>query len=120
MSESKYERYLKTYAGSSLLEKYSLDQEGMWQIKGEDPNCDFGGHHYQPDLGLVTGKLQDVIEYAVELNSFWTWGAGGDIVPRSSPLKISPDANKRRRELQQKLREAEALVASLTEQLKEV
>lgn len=48
-------------------------------FEGEDPNCDFGGSHYQPELGTVEGRLEDVIRYAVKLPNFYTWGAGGDI-----------------------------------------
>jgi len=117
---SAYDRYLETYAGKRLLEEHSLSQTGMWQILGEDPNCDLGGHHHQPDLGLVEGKLADVIEYAVGLSSFWTWGGGGNIVLRSAPKKINPDANKQRRELEAQLRDAEALVASIAAKLKEL
>ncbi len=50
--------YFKTYNGRKLREEYSLNTSGLWQIKGEDPNCDFGGSHYQPDLGIVEGKLE--------------------------------------------------------------
>lgn len=68
-----------TYSGQRLCEKYSLDEEGTWRIRGEDPNCDFGGHHHQPELGTVEGKLRDVVEHAVNLKCFYTWGGGGDI-----------------------------------------
>ena len=75
-----YEKWTRTcYGGKKLLEKHSLNETGMWQIKGEDPNCDFGGSHHNPDLGVVEGKLEDVIRYAVSLNGFWTWGGGGYI-----------------------------------------
>jgi len=117
--QSKYERFLGTYYGKNLLEKYSLDQEGLWQILGEDPNCDFGGYHYQPDLGIVEGKLRDVIDYAVELPGFWTWGGGGDIRLRNAPKKINPVENKRRAELKARLAklqdEAEAIKKELGE-----
>lgn len=69
-----------TYSGQKLREKHTLNEEGTWRIRGEDPNCDLGGHHYQPDLGTVVGKLHDVVEYAVKLSGFYTWGGGGDIV----------------------------------------
>lgn len=67
-----------TYSGKKLLEQNSLDDVGIWKIKGEDPNCDFGGSHHQPDLGIVEGKLRDVIMYGVMLPGFWQWGHGGD------------------------------------------
>lgn len=54
-------------------------KQGVWRICGEDPNCDFGGYHSQPYLETVSGKLLDVVKYAVELPRFWSWGAGGSI-----------------------------------------
>jgi len=116
--QSAYDRYMQTYSGKQLLEKYPLSQEGTWQIRGEDPNCDLGGHHYQPDLGLVQGKLQDIIEYAVDLNGFWQWGSGGDIKLIDPPKKINPDANKQRKILQDQLVAAEAEVAAIAAKLK--
>lgn len=73
-----FENYLKTYAGRELLKNFSLDKTGIWKIKGEDPNADFHGHHYQPDLGLVEGTLRDAIMYGANLKQFWQWGAGGN------------------------------------------
>lgn len=74
-------KWLRTsYSGRELREKHSLDEEGTWRIRGEDPNCDFGGAHYQPELGTVEGKLRKVIEHAVQLSDFYTWGGGGDII----------------------------------------
>jgi hypothetical protein len=70
----------KSYSGKRLLEKHSLNEVGTWRIRGEDPNCGFGGHHYQPELGTVEGKLRDVIQHAVKMDGFYTWGGGGDIV----------------------------------------
>lgn len=77
---SKLEQYQRTYSYKSLLEKHGLSEYGTWQIKGEDPNCDWGGHHHQPHIETVEGKLEDVIKYGVELPQFWQWGAGGDFV----------------------------------------
>lgn len=73
--------YIKsTYTGKRLLEKHSLEEEGYWKILGEDPNCDLGGHHHQPDLGTYFGTLQKVLEIAVQHSNWRTWGGGGDIV----------------------------------------
>lgn len=76
---TKRDKFICTYFAKKMLEKHSLDEYGLWLIKGEDPNCDLGGHHYQPNLGTVEGVLSDVIDYAVELPQFWQWGAGGEI-----------------------------------------
>lgn len=64
-----------------LLEQYSPEEEGVWKISGEDPNCDSGGIHVQPDpdLGTVKGRYLDVVEYALSLSNFIGWGYGGNI-----------------------------------------
>ncbi len=59
--------------------KYSDNEYGTWQVYGEDPNCDFGGHHHSPYLATYQGKFIDVARKAVELVGFWQWGAGGEI-----------------------------------------
>ncbi len=33
------------YVCDRLASKYPLTTQGTWRIMGEDPNCDFGGHH---------------------------------------------------------------------------
>lgn len=72
-------KFFKTNSGIRMMEKYSLDDEGVWLVRGEDPNCDMGGQHHQPLLGHFQGKLSDVIRIAVTLDRFWTWGGGGSI-----------------------------------------
>lgn len=80
-----FDRFLETYGGRELTSKHSLEEYGIWKVEGEDPNCDFGGSHHQPNLGLFEGKLLDVIKTAVELPAFWTWGAGGNITKVKEP-----------------------------------
>lgn len=81
MSNSKamqnYLRYLETYSGKQLLEKHSLNTVGIWEICGEDSNCNLGGSHFQPRLCIVQGKLQDIIMFGTNMTGFWQWGAGG-------------------------------------------
>lgn len=74
------DRYMNSYFCRRMLEKHSLDEIGQWEIYGEDPNCDFGGHHHSPYLETVEGSLDSVIDYAVQLPGFWQWGAGGEII----------------------------------------
>ncbi len=112
-----YDRYIRTWNGEQLLRRYSLDQEGLWQIRGEDPNCDMGGSHHQPDLGLVEGKLRDVIEYGVELSGFWQWGAGGTFTLLNQPKKIDPETKERRKQLKERLSLLEAEVAAIKKEL---
>lgn len=74
-------KYLdSTYSGRQLLTKHSLSEEGVWEIRGEDPNCDLGGTHYQPRLGVYSGTLEKVLEIAVQKPSWAQWGGGGDII----------------------------------------
>ena len=71
--------FLERYEGKELLLKHKLDEQGTWEVKGEDPNCDLGGSHHQPLLGYFEGTLENVLIHAVTLPNFWTWGAGGSI-----------------------------------------
>lgn len=107
-----------TYAGRKLLEKYSLDTVGVWRIKGEDPNCDFGGYHYQPELGIVSGKLRDVIMYGVNLPNFWNWGAGGDfeLIGKEIPT-IDSKSLEVRKQLEAEAKELEERLAEVKRQL---
>lgn len=78
--QRKIEEYLKSsYSGKDLLKNHTLDEKGLWRINGEDPNCDFGGCHHNPDLGTFEGTLQKALEFAVEHPKFYTWGSGGYI-----------------------------------------
>ena len=78
-TQRKVKRYLEvTYSGKKLLQKHSLDEKGFWQVRGEDPNCDLGGYHHQPDLGIIEGTLKEALEYGVMHPNFYTWGGGGD------------------------------------------
>ena len=77
---SLYTRYTSnSYEGTKLLQKHSLEQYGVWEVYGEDPNCDLGGSHYQPNLGKVECTLEKAIHWAVEQPGFWQWGGGGSI-----------------------------------------
>src|SRR5581483_9262782 len=87
-------------AKKRLLEKYSPTESGEWRIFGEDPNCDFGGHHHEPELETVVGLYRDVVDYAVTLPGFFQWGGGGRIEKCPKPKKIDPDTNKKRATLE--------------------
>jgi hypothetical protein len=68
--------YKQTYQYQELLKEHNLSEYGIWEVRGEDPNCDLGGHHSQPFLGHFEGTLEDVLNIAVDLPNFWQWGAG--------------------------------------------
>lgn len=79
MSEKFYNKYINTYSFKELMKHHDLFEEGLWEIRGEDPNCDWGGAHGHPYLGTVNGKLLDVLKTAVDLPGFWSWGSGGEV-----------------------------------------
>jgi hypothetical protein len=101
-------RYLNnTYVGKKFLTR--LNEYGVWRVTGGDPNCDLGGNHYSPFLGNFEGVLRDVIEHAVTLPKFWTWGAGGDF-ELIKVVKIDKNTNLLRQkkvDLQKQLAEIE-------------
>ena len=72
--ELKIQKYL-----TNARTTYPRDKEGVWKILGEDPNCDFGGYHTQPNLGTVSGTYQKALEYAVTQPLFFGWGSGGSV-----------------------------------------
>lgn len=78
--EDKFSKWLnESYYSREYNYKNRLDEIGIWHIEGEDPNADFGGHHYTPDLGYYRGTLEQAIRKAVSIKKFYSWGAGGDI-----------------------------------------
>lgn len=107
---------------SNNLEKYlsgwsykrfpiPLDKVGVFRVRGEDPNAELGGSHYQPELGVFRGKFEDVATYAVEISGFWAWGSGGSI-EEISIKEITADSSKKRKAL---LDEQKALMKKLKE-----
>jgi hypothetical protein len=64
---------------AKLAEKYPLNTFGLWEIRGEDLNCDLGGHHHMPLLTRVEGTYKEAIQLALSLTGFFSWGAGGSI-----------------------------------------
>jgi hypothetical protein len=105
-----FEAYSKTYSFGQIKDK--LDTYGIWHVRGEDPNCDFGGHHYQPSLGYYEGVLRDVINYALTLKGFYTWGAGGDF-EQINIVKVDED-------IVQKMQDLKEEQAQLEKRLEEI
>jgi hypothetical protein len=105
-----------SYSGRRLLEKHSLSETGTWRIRGEDPNCDLAGHHHMPDLGVVEGKLDDIIRYAVSLPGFWQWGAGGEI-SKIEIKTVDSDTIRKTAELQARKAALEAELAEINKVL---
>lgn len=118
-AHNQYDKYTATYNGRALFEKHSPDQVGIWKIYGEDPNASMGGSHYQPELGVVEGMLRDVIMYAVNLPSFWQWGAGGVFVFVGETIpKIDANSWQEREELVAEADRLEKELAVVKEKLK--
>lgn len=78
-------RYLESYDYRN--NRYSMNELGLWEVRGEDPNCDFGGHHHQPYICTYNGKFIDALKEAVKHGSWMTWGAGGSI-KKIEPIKV--------------------------------
>lgn len=78
--KEKRDRWYKSRDGIQTLRKHAYNERGVWQILGEDPNCDFGGYHHMPFLGVVSGTLDEAIDWAVDHPEFFQWGAGGSIM----------------------------------------
>ena len=95
---------------------YPDNQVGVWEVRGEDPNCDFGGAHYTPYLGTFSGKYIDVMSMAVEMSQFWTWGYGGE-VKEVVVKKIDSMSNLQRAKLKQELQDIEIRAAEIRKQL---
>ena len=90
------EKYLSGY--SYRDNPIPLNKVGIFRVKGEDPNPDFGGSHHQPELGIFRGKFEDVASYAVEISGFWQWGSGG-IIEEIVIKEIAADSSKKRKAL---------------------
>lgn len=115
--DDKLNKFYGTYGYSMLIKDHpDLNEHGIWEVKGEDPNCDFGGHHHQPLLGHYEGKLIDVINIAVELPKFWTWGAGGSIA-KIDLKKAYTNTNARKQKLTNQIKELEQQLHSLKSEL---
>jgi hypothetical protein len=115
--QSALDKYKLTYSYRALLQKHKLTDTGVWKVRGEDDNADFGGHHYMPELGMFEGKLEDIIAYAVTIPRFWTWGGGGDITLASAPIKIDAQSNALRIAAQEKVAKLEAELKKAKQEL---
>ncbi len=111
--------YKHSYSYNALIKAHSLSEYGIWEVFGEDSNCDMGGFHHMPSLGLYEGKLQDVLEIAVELPNFWNWGGGGDIRKTKTikPIKVDAETNAKRDAIKHKIANLESQLKMAKEEL---
>lgn len=105
-----------------LFEQHSPSATGTWRILGEDPNCDFGGHHHEPELETVTGTYRNVVEYALTLPGFFQWGGGGRIVSVESRHKNIDKVmtNPRIKQLKAERETVQARLDAINEELTEL
>lgn len=114
MSNDKVNKFLSGYSGIDLLTRYEMSQVGVWQIFGEDPNCDMGGSHIQPLLGTVSGELRAVIEYGVTLPAFFQWGSGGTFkLITATPVEEAAKVKVAKEEIARKIKALEAELKAL-------
>ena len=117
MTSNDFSHYIQdTWAGKELLKKHSLNEEGTWQIYGEDPNCDMGGSHCPPNLGIHAGKLEDVLRNAVGLPAFWSWGGGGSIT-KLKVVAVDAKTAAKQAEIRARIRSLEDELALLKREL---
>ena len=103
-----YAKYINGWDGKLLLQKHSVEDYGFWKVLGEDPNCDMGGYHHRPELGIFEGKLRDVIQYVVTLPGWYAWGGGGKITAYKHKNIIKID-EKSLMEIERKRKDIESL-----------
>lgn len=118
------ERFINSMSGNQLISSIMKDNNltgyaamrfyGLWEVRGEDANPDMGGHHHEPLLGYFEGRLIDVINYAVLLDRFYTWGSGGSI-----KQYVHPDIKKITTDSVNELAEIRDRKAALEQQIKE-
>jgi hypothetical protein len=82
---SNLDKFLQTTEGKNLIKNHSLTETGVWEVFGEDSNCDLGGSHTMPRLGAFEGELKKVLIHVVELPGFWQWGSGGRVTKYNTP-----------------------------------
>lgn len=105
-----------SWSGRQLLSRHKLSETGTWQIFGEDSNAELAGPHHTPLLATVDGKLEDVINYAIDLPRWATWGGGGEI-RKTEVIKVDTAEILRRREMERELKDLEVRVKELKQEL---
>ena len=95
---------------------YDPDERGIWAIYGEDPNCDYGGHHHTPLLGHAEGKYEDCLAYARTLDKWMNWGNGGRLT-KVVVKTITSNSVKEREDLKTKQGRLERELQTVKEEL---
>ena len=110
---------LNTPRGQSWYQKhYDLDKMGTWRIEGEDDgNPNYGGSS-KDYLAIVKGPLWKVVNAAVAMKGFFSYGSGGDIRPYKVPTVTDLD-DETNNQILRDLEIARSLVKELKKSAKE-
>ncbi len=73
-----------------------------------------------PSLGFYEGTLVDIIDHAMDLKDFFTWGGGGKIVKVPTPIKVNANTNQQRRELTEARDALQTQLSDLNARLKDL
>lgn len=70
-----------TTNGKELMKHKTLQDVGIWQMYGEDPNCSPLTSVFKTDILLITiqGSLEQALKIAMGFPSFYTMGCGGRV-----------------------------------------
>jgi hypothetical protein len=110
------EKEVKKYFNSAYKTKYPLERYGIWDVHGDDENCDLGGSHIRPFLGRFEGRFIDVLRYAVTMPRWRCWGQGD--VRLSAPVKkLTPADVIDKEDLVARIKEKQAEVDVLKKEL---
>jgi len=93
----------KAHLRARFLTKHPRGQSGVWIIRGEDHNADLCGPHDMPKLGKVKGTYEQAVDYALSIDRFVSWGAGGSIEPVVTKPEQIIDLDNLQEDLRKKL-----------------
>ena len=99
--------YFQTHAGLKLLANLDPEHRGVWQVGVWQVFGERDEDGSSPSLGYYRGMLSDVIDVAIRLPRFWTYGHGGEI--RRVPINdIDSKEFKERERLKRVISDAQA------------
>jgi hypothetical protein len=116
--KNNFQTFINGYYGQELLKSNKLSDDGIWEIIGEDSNTSMQGCADAPSLGIVEGKLLDVIHYAINIDRFYSWGGGGRIKSIGPIKKITSTTVSEMNRLREQLINAEKNADRIREELR--
>jgi hypothetical protein len=79
--------------------KPTVSTQGIWEVRGADPNCDLSGSHYTPLIGYFDGSFQDVYDLACTKPSAYGWGGLEATITLLNVVKVDDKTVERQKEL---------------------